>query len=118
VNALASREARAVSVLIWNYHDDDLPSPPNEIEVVVEGVPDGRVLLNHYRIDAEHSNSYAAWKKMGSPKQPTPEQHRELERSGQLELLGSPEWVRVVNGHLMLRFSLPRQGVSLLRLTW
>jgi xylan 1,4-beta-xylosidase len=118
VNALASREARAVSVLIWNYHDDDLPSPPNEIEVVVEGVPDGRVLLNHYRIDAEHSNSYAAWKKMGSPKQPTPEQHRDLERSGQLELLGSPEWVHVVNGHLRLRFSLPRQGVSLLRLTW
>jgi xylan 1,4-beta-xylosidase len=118
VNALASRQERAVSVLVWNYHDDDLPAAPSEVEVIVEGLPGGRTLLHHYRVDAEHSNSYEVWKKMGSPQQPTPEQYQRLERGGQLQLLGSPEWLRVTNGRVTLKFSLPRHGVSLLRLTW
>ena len=32
VNALASRQDRAISVLVWNYHDDDLPAAPAEVE--------------------------------------------------------------------------------------
>jgi xylan 1,4-beta-xylosidase len=118
VNAMASRQERAVAVLVWNYHDDDLPAAPSEVEVVVEGLPNGRTLLHHYRVDAEHSNSYEVWKKLGSPPRPTPEQYQQLERSGQLQMTGSPEWLSAANGRVTLKFSLPRQGVSLLRLTW
>ncbi len=118
VNALASRQERAVSVLVWNYHDDDLPAAPAEVELVVDGLPAGRALLHHYRVDAEHGNSYAAWKAMGAPQHPTPEQYRQLQQAGQLALLGSPEWVGVQNGRARLTFRLPRQGVSLLRFTW
>lgn len=118
VNAMASRQERAVAVLVWNYHDDDLPAAPTEVEVVVEGLPNGRTLLHHYRVDAGHSNSYEVWKKLGSPQRPTPEQYQQLERSGQLQLLSSPEWLSAANGRVTLKFSLPRQGVSLLRLTW
>ncbi len=118
VNALASRQDRAVSVLVWNYHDDDLPAAPSQIEVVVEGLPNGRTLLHHYRIDAEHSNSYEVWKKLGSPQRPTPEQYKQLENAGQLQSLSSPEWLHTANERVRLKFSLPRQGVSLLRLTW
>ena len=50
---------------------------------------------------------------MGSPARPTPEQYGELERSSNLALLGSPEWVRPANGALTVRFALPRQAVSL-----
>jgi xylan 1,4-beta-xylosidase len=121
VNALASRQDRAVSVLVWNYHDDDLPASPAGVELVVEGLPAGaheRLSLHHYRVDAEHSNSYELWKKMGSPQKPSPEQYLQLERAGQLQLLGSPEWLRATNGRVTLKFDLPRQGVSLLKLTW
>jgi xylan 1,4-beta-xylosidase len=118
VNAMASRQERAVSVLVWNYHDDDLPAPAHEVEVLVEGLPAGRLLLHHYRIDAEHSNSYETWKRMGSPQQPSAEQYKQLEKAGQLQLLGSPEWLHTVKGRATLKFNLPRQGVSLLRLTW
>jgi xylan 1,4-beta-xylosidase len=121
VNALASRQGRAVSVMVWNYHDDDLPAPPARIELVINGLPVGaneRLSLHHYRVDAEHSNSYEVWKKMGSPQKPSPEQYLQLERAGQLQLLGSPEWLRASNGSVTLRFDLPRQGVSLLKLTW
>lgn len=118
VNAMASRQDRVAAVLVWNYHDDDLPAPPADVEIVIEGLAAERALLHHYRIDAEHSNAYERWKKMGSPQPPTEEQYRELEKAGQLQLLGSPEWRRTANGRLSLRFNLPRQGVSLLRLTW
>jgi xylan 1,4-beta-xylosidase len=121
VNALASRQNQAVSVLVWNYHDDDLPAPPAQIELVVEGLPveaHQRLSLSHYRVDAEHSNSYEVWKKMGSPQKPSPEQYAQLERAGQLQLLGSPEWLRAAGGRVTLKFDLPRQGVSLLKLTW
>lgn len=118
INALASRQPRAVSVLVWNYQDDDLPAPSSEIELVINGLPNVRPRLQHYRIDATHSNAYEAWKRLGAPAQPTPAQYRQLERAGQLELLQAPESLRTTNGSVTLKFSLPRQGVSLLRLTW
>jgi xylan 1,4-beta-xylosidase len=118
VSAMASRQDRAVSVLIWNYHDDDLPAPPSGIDLVVQGVPNGRILLHHYRIDSTHSNSYEAWKRMGSPQNPSSEQYFQLESAGQLQLLSSPEWVHSTDGRIKLQFDLPRQGVSLCRLTW
>jgi xylan 1,4-beta-xylosidase len=118
INALASRSERAAAVLVWNYHDDDLPAAPAQVDLAIHRLPPGRLLLHHYRIDSEHSNSYEAWKKMGSPQAPTGEQYRQLERAGQLQLMEAPQWIRVGNGPLELRFQLPRQGVSLLRLSW
>ena len=49
-----------------------------------------KVLLQHYRIDNDHSNAYTVWKNMGSPQKPTPEQYAELKAAGQLELLILP----------------------------
>jgi xylan 1,4-beta-xylosidase len=55
---------------------------------------------------------------MGAPQQPTTTQFAELEKAGQLALFSSPEWLRVTRGRVAVRFAIPRQGVSLLRLTW
>jgi xylan 1,4-beta-xylosidase len=76
------------------------------------------VLIEHFRIDATHSNAFEAWKTMGSPQQPTEKQFRQLEAAGQLQLLSSPEWTTEQNGGITLRFDLPRQATSLLRVTW
>ena len=120
VAALASLEGRKLSVMVWHYHDDDLAGPVAEVTLEVRGLPQGlqRALLHHYRIDGEHSNSYAAWKRLGSPQKPSPEQYRELERSAQLALLGSPEWVKLAAGAVTVQFTLPRQAVSLLQYSW
>jgi xylan 1,4-beta-xylosidase len=118
INALASRGERSIAVMVWNYHDDDLPAPAAQIELSIGGVGGERVLLQHYRIDGEHSNSYEVWKKMGEPQSPTPEQYARLEAAGQLALIGSPEWRTASGGKLDIAFALPRQGVSLLRLSW
>jgi xylan 1,4-beta-xylosidase len=118
VSALAALERDRLSILAWHYHDDDVPGPDAEVKLRVRGLPerDGPVLLHHYRVDGEHSNSFEAWKRMGSPTQPTAEQYAALERASQLALLGSPEWHRPDGGTLDVKLMLPRQGVTLLRL--
>jgi xylan 1,4-beta-xylosidase len=118
IGVFATRDDRQIAIMLWNYHDDDLPGPAADIDVTVTGVPAGRVLMHHYAIDADHSNSYEVWKKMGSPQSPSDAQYAQLERAGQLELAGSPEWRNVADGKMALKLALPRQGVALLTLSW
>jgi xylan 1,4-beta-xylosidase len=119
VNGFAAAANRSASVMVWNYHDkNDLTVPPAPVTVSVKAIPAQKILLTHYRIDQEHSNSYTAWLKMGSPQNPTAEQIAALEKAGQLEMLGSPQWVNIKNGALSVSFDLQRQGVSLIKMTW
>ncbi len=118
VAALASRSEREIAVLVWNYHDDDLPAPPAQVDLRIDGVPIGEPTMTHYRIDAEHSNAYEVWKKLGSPQSPTAPQYRELERAGQLQLLEPARRVPTASGRVVVTFALPRQGVSLVKLAW
>jgi xylan 1,4-beta-xylosidase len=118
IDAFAVRGEREISVLSWNYHDDDVAAGAAVVHVDVSGVPNGRVLMKHYRIDETHSNAWTVWKKMGSPQQPTPEQYRQLEAAGQLELLESPRWIATQKGMAAIEFELPRQAVSLVQLSW
>jgi xylan 1,4-beta-xylosidase len=119
IDALATTSGREVAVMAWN-HDEEAPTPAAPVEVVVEGIPSTatRVLLKHYRIDERHSNAYTAWKEMGSPPNPTPEQYARLEAAGQLELLESPRWLWADKGTVRIEFTLPRQGISLLQLSF
>jgi xylan 1,4-beta-xylosidase len=118
INAIATGDGQSVSVLIWNYHDDDLAGPAADVNLQIRGLPAGRPTITEYRVDADHSNAYTVWKKMGSPQSPTPAQLAELERAGQLQTIGAPSRVTVANGQVVVTLTLPRQGVSLVRLTW
>ena len=119
INAFAAKEDRSATVMVWNYHDNnDLTVADAAVAVNMSGLPNGKVLLRHYRIDRQHSNAYEVWKKMGSPKNPDKEQIALLEKAGQLELLSSPEWTQVKNGKINLKMDLPAQGVSFYQLTW
>jgi xylan 1,4-beta-xylosidase len=118
VDALAVRSDRDLSVLAWNYHDDDIAGPASRLRIGLNGLPNGRALLRHYRIDETHSNAWTAWKKMGSPQQPSPTQYADLEAAGQLQELDSPRWIVVKGGEAILEITLPRQAVSLLNLTF
>jgi xylan 1,4-beta-xylosidase len=118
VNALASHDGKSVAVMVWNYHDDDLPAPASTVNLTLTGLPNRKVVVTHYRIDNEHSNSYEVWKKMGSPQKPTAEQVKQLERAGQLEKLEKPKNIQIKNGQTNFTMQLPRQGVSLLTYTW
>lgn len=120
IDAMATKADREAAVLLWNYHDDDQPAPAAGVQLTVSGVPAGvkKVLVEHYRIDENHSNAYTVWKAMGSPQSPTPEQYARLKAAGQLELLTSPQWFDVSAGKIVVDTSMPRQAVSLLHLKW
>jgi xylan 1,4-beta-xylosidase len=116
ISAVASRKDQQIAVLVWHYHDDDVPGPAAEVNLVVRGFTgrDGPVRLVHYRIDENHSNAYAAWKRMGSPAAPSSQQYDELQTAGALSILEEgPKTVQVRGGKAELKFELPRQAVSL-----
>lgn len=118
VGGLAAKDKRSATVMIWNYHDDDVKKDALPVDVTISSIPAGMVTVTEYRIDDEHSNSYEVWKKMGSPQNPTKEQIAVLEKSGQLKTTGSSKKLKVMNGVLKIKLSLPQQGVSLLKLDW
>ena len=118
IGGLASKDQRKASVMLWNYHDDDVAGEVAEIDLTLKGIPTKKVQITQYRIDNEHSNSYEVWKKMGSPANPTPAQIKELEKAGQLAQYSSPKNETVKDGQLIFSTTLPRQGVGLVMLEW
>ena len=119
ISALAARSARSATVLVWNYHDDDVPAPAASIRLSIEGLPAGRATLAHYRIDELHSNSYAAWLRMGSPQNPTPAQYAALEQASELQRLEPAREATIGrDGRVTAAFELPRKSVSFIKVTW
>jgi xylan 1,4-beta-xylosidase len=120
INAIAARKDNEIEVFVWNYHDNDLPAPPSPIDLTIDGLPAvaDTVLTEHFRIDMTHSNAFEAWKQLGSPTQPTEAQYQQLQSAGQLQLLNSPNWIAMGQSTIHLVFPLPRQALSLLRITW
>jgi xylan 1,4-beta-xylosidase len=120
VTALATLERNRLCIMVWHYHDDDVAGPPADVAVALVGLPmrASEARLEHYRIDEEHSNAFSAWKRMGSPQSPTPEEYDKLLAAGKLTMLEKPASAAIQNGETKLSFSLPRQAVSLLVLEW
>ena len=120
VDALATHSDHEAAVMLWNYSDLDGAAPAASVVATVQGLPSGvhRVLVTEYRIDDTHSNAYTVWKAMGSPQKPTPEQYRELQQRAGLEAIGSPRWMDVESGKLLVHTDLPGESVGLLRVSW
>jgi xylan 1,4-beta-xylosidase len=122
INAIATRKnkGREIDILVWNYHDEDIEVPSALIDLAVTGLPKDakRGLLEHFRVDSDHSDAFSAWQEKGSPQSPSAKEYKRLEDAGQLQLLASPEWIDINQGAVRLHFVLPRQALSLVRLAW
>jgi xylan 1,4-beta-xylosidase len=118
VNAIATRSDHGVDVLLWNYHDDDVAAEAVQVSLSVTAIPARGVRMQEFLMDAEHSNAYAAWQKMGSPERPTAQQFVELQRAGKLEPVAPAAAVETKGGGVSFDIKLERQGVMLVRLSW
>ena len=116
VSAWASGDPGRIAVLVWHYHDDDVPGPAAAVTLNLSGLsPAGEpVSLTRYLIDADHSNAYEAWLRMGSPLPLSAAQFTQLEAAGKLAAAGAPETLPVTAGALKVSFPLARQAVTLL----
>lgn len=113
INALAAIDTNCATIMVWNYHDVNIIGQAQQLEIKITGLPANRAKLFHYSVDREHSNSYEAWKKMGSPQNPTDEEYARLEKAGRLHLSGKPENIKIKEGEYSKKILLPSQGVSL-----
>jgi len=121
VGTVATFDGKRLAVLVWHYHDDDLPGPDAAVRLSLTGLPRGfasGATVTQYRVDRDHSNSYSAWLAMGSPIAPTNAQRAELLKAAELATVdGADRPIAVTNGGAHLDFDLPRQGVSLFVVT-
>ena len=120
VSALATLADDRLAILLWHYHDDDLPGPPATVSLSITALPPAaaRLRLTHTRVDKEHSNAFLIWQRMGSPQSPSPQQYTELEKGGSLQPLDPPRTIEAVGRGTTVFFALPRQAVSLLLFDW
>lgn len=117
IGSISTLDGGKLAVLVWHYHDDDVPGPYAAIHLSLRGLPKAfakGATQTHYRVDAEHANSYGAWVRMGSPIAPTSSQRAALLKAAELAPLDAPSHIEVKRGAAAVDFLLPRQGVSLI----
>ncbi|HEX6224256.1 MAG TPA: beta-xylosidase [Chryseolinea sp.] len=118
INALATVDGNRVSIMVWNYHDLNIVSPQVSVDIVVKGIDAEKVSVRQYRIDQENSNSYEAWKKMGSPQTVDDAQYAKLEESDMLKMIEGPSDQRVENKEVVISTPMEGQAVSLFVIEW
>jgi xylan 1,4-beta-xylosidase len=118
VGALATKSDKSAAIMLWNYHDEDKLEPSATVNININGIPGKTFVIKQYCIDQQHSNSYTAWKKMGSPLNPTPQQVKQLQTAGELQMIANTPILKFKNGQLTTKVILQRQGINLLVLSW
>jgi xylan 1,4-beta-xylosidase len=117
VDTLASRSADGtVAVLVWRHTDDQYQTDEQATRVALEvaGLDASDYTLQHFRIDATHSNAHTVWRDLGSSQDPTEDELVAIKARQGLETFEPARDVRPDDGTLTLALDLPLPSVSLL----
>ena len=120
VSALAAVEPHRISILTWNYHDDDVPGPSAAVRLAVQGLPPSVARRPGDPLPRRRGPQQRLHRveDHGVPGEPHARRAAEApDRRKALDLSG-PRFPLRENGQADLEFSLPRQAVSLLVLEW
>ncbi|MDQ5851720.1 MAG: beta-xylosidase, partial [Chloroflexota bacterium] len=106
----------SLEVLIYNHHDNWDMHGEYVVDVDIANLrfEATDVVVQHYRIDAAHSNAYAEWVRQGKPMYPTPEQREAIKARDALEMLEPAQSIPIRAGRVELSFTLPVHAISLL----
>ena len=120
VHALASRDDQRITLICWNYHDDDLPGPVAATTLRLTGLPTDltKATLTEWRIDQTHSNAHSKWQSLGSPAKLDPDQRTQIEAAARLDMIQNAVELPLNHGTADLKTDLPRQAVSLIEIKW
>jgi xylan 1,4-beta-xylosidase len=122
VEAWAARDGSAtVGVLVWNGTLDHARAAgwsllDRAVTVRVTGLADGSYTLRHWRVDGEHSNVAATWRRLGGGDWPDEAGWRALREADRVDELAPPRQVTASGGVVAESFDLPNPGISYLEL--
>ncbi len=109
--AIVTRRADGTLVMAaWNLVEPGTPGSSKTITFELKGVEDG-TYAEIRRVDAEHGDTLAAWKAMGSPKYPTHQQIEALRRASEI---GPAQNVLVRNHRVTV--VLPPMGLAVVKI--
>ncbi len=119
VDGVACRGPRRLTVLLHSHHDnwDRDGSTSVSLEAVNLPFSAQHCTVQHFRIDASHSNAHAEWVRQGQPLYPSAAQRKAIKARQGLETVGPARVVALRGGTLRLRFPMPVRAVSLLVIT-
>jgi xylan 1,4-beta-xylosidase len=115
ISALASTDGEKIYILLWYYHDEDLPGLLADVSIDIFNLPKekGNLLLHQWLVDKNNGNTYSKWLQFGSPQHPSNEQYKEIEKAGELKALPN-KILKIRHGKTSALIRLERQGVMLL----
>ncbi|HEU5472292.1 MAG TPA: hypothetical protein VFV67_16685 [Actinophytocola sp.] len=118
----AGRADGTVGVLIWNLGLDQNTAAgaaalEREIELRIEGLPEGAYRVRHHRIDRDHSNVQRVWERLGGGDWPDEAQWARLREANVLEELSGRQQIAPDTTAVAVSFSLPMPGISYVELT-
>lgn len=114
IDAVATSDKSGISILCWNYHDDDVAGPDAALALDISGVP-APSRIRRFSVDATHSNAYGTWQQMGEPQNMNASQLTRLHDAARLAESAAPD-LTWNDGRLSGLISLPRQAATLIRL--
>lgn len=110
-NVLVTRAKNGTLIIAaWNLVDPDKQGSPEKIEFQISGMG-AHASARVTRADAQHGNTLAAYKRMGSPRYPTRAEVAEMNRVAEKN---QAEELQLVNGSIQLE--IPVDGILLIEL--
>jgi len=118
VGVLATRsDDGRVDILLWHYHDDDVPGPPARVHILLSGLAPGRELeARLWRVDRHNGDAFTTWQAMGAPASPTQQQVSQLLSAAHLVARSVRLTRASTAGSVSLQRQLPRQAVELIEI--
>lgn len=102
-NIIVTRRPNGSLVLaVWNLVDPDKTGAPTHLRLLFEHVP-ANAALAISRVDDDHGNTLAAYRAIGSPPYPTPEQIRQINAATALR---APDQLRLERNQLDLKLQI------------
>jgi xylan 1,4-beta-xylosidase len=94
-------------IAVWNYAAAEETGTPQTITIDQEGLR-GKHRVSIYRLDEDHGNALAAYRPMGNPSSPSPDQYKILQAAG---VSGPPQRVELRSSRIVL--TLPAKALAL-----
>jgi xylan 1,4-beta-xylosidase len=118
----ARDDAGRIGIVVWNGTLDQSRAAGHapldrRVELTVDGLDAAAYDVHHWRVDAEHSNVAATWRRMGGDADwPDDAQWRALAAIDRLDELAPSRRVEPVGGTHIDAFDLPMPGISMIEL--